>query len=211
MYRLSGSYDPQIGNLVFFDRDYDGSADHVGIISGITDSTDTTAGEITAIEGNSGNQVRMATYSMSDQQILGYAELPWQPTPAEQAQIDSVISQIDQMPSADEIDGKLLEYEEVEDHDGEEAYYTEVCQEVARVYYAYCQLSEELQALVTNAGKLLELEYIWSVTTLDSLSTVAAVSLLLRLVEFLPPIPGRGQLCRAGGGHRRGPVQRTVE
>lgn len=172
LYRLSGSYDPQIGNLVFFDRDYDGSADHVGIVSGRTDSTETTAGEITAIEGNSGNQVRMATYSMSDQQILGYAELPWQPTPAEQAQIDSVISQIDQMPSADEIDGKLLEYEEAEDYEGEEAYYTEVCQEVARVYYAYCQLSEELQALVTNAGKLLELEYIWSVTTLDLLDTI---------------------------------------
>ena len=90
--------------------------------------------------------------------------LETQPTEAEWDAIQSVIDRIDAMPSADEIDATLAEYEAAEDYEGEEAWYTQVAQQVAEAYYYYDQLIEEHRVLVTNADKLLELEYIWSVT-----------------------------------------------
>lgn len=94
------------------------------------------------------------------------------PTEEALVNVQQVIDLIDEMPSADEIDEALAEYEAVEDYEGEEVYYTQVSQQVAAAYYHYAQLTEEEQALVTNADKLMELEYIWSVTTLDLLDTI---------------------------------------
>ena len=84
--------------------------------------------------------------------------------------VDQVISLINAMPSADEIDEQLMWYEDAEDYEGEEAYYTKVCRQVAEVYHKYLMLSDEQKTQVTNADKLLELEYIWSVYTLEELA-----------------------------------------
>lgn len=79
-------------------------------------------------------------------------------------EVQNVITLIDEMPSADEIDAKMKEFEDAEDYEGEEAWLTEVYQQVAKAYYYYDLLSDEEKELVSNADKLLELEYIWSVT-----------------------------------------------
>ena len=73
-----------------------------------------------------------------------------------------VIKLIEEMPSADEIDAKLMEYEDAEDYEGYEEYYKEIVLQVKSVYGGYRALTDREKAAVTNADKLLELEYIWS-------------------------------------------------
>ena len=63
--RQSG-YAPQPGDLVFFNRDEERDADHMGIIESIG------AGWINVIEGNSESQVRTQGYALNDDQIIGY-------------------------------------------------------------------------------------------------------------------------------------------
>lgn len=80
----------------------------------------------------------------------------------DKAAVERVILLIDAMPSADEIDAKIAEFEEAEDYEGEEAWLTEVYQQIADVYIAYSELGELLRACVVNADKLMDVEYIWS-------------------------------------------------
>lgn len=63
--------DPRPGDLIFFDWDGDGSAEHVGAVLTVADGT------VTTIEGNSGGTVRSDTYLRSLSGILGYGALPW--------------------------------------------------------------------------------------------------------------------------------------
>lgn len=94
-------------------------------------------------------------------------------------EVQNVITLIDEMPSADEIDAKMKKFEDAEDYEGEEAWLTEVYQQVAKAYYYYDLLSDEEKELVSNADKLLELEYIWSVTeyvTSDEVSSITSAT-----------------------------------
>lgn len=90
----------------------------------------------------------------------------------DRAKVERVIRLIDAMPSADQIDAKIAEFEEAEDYEGEEAWLTEVYQQVGDVYFEYLELGIQLRSYVVNADKLLELEYIWSaqplITEIDS-------------------------------------------
>lgn len=88
-------------------------------------------------------------------------------TDEQKALVDEVIAAIEAIPSADEIDAKIMEFEGTEDYEGEEAYLTAVYADVKQTYIMYSALDDELKALVTNADKLLELEYIWSAKTID--------------------------------------------
>ena len=54
----AASHIPAPGELVFFDRDGNGTADHVGILVGITDSTEAAAGTFTTIEGDVADAVQ---------------------------------------------------------------------------------------------------------------------------------------------------------
>lgn len=64
------SYEPQAGDIIFFDWDdengQDGSADHVGIVQR------TENGIVYTVEGNSGDACRERQYSVGDYEILGY-------------------------------------------------------------------------------------------------------------------------------------------
>ena len=83
------------------------------------------------------------------------------------AMVERVILMIEEMPSADEIDAKIAEFEDAEDYEGEETWLTEVYQQVGDVYKEYYFLGNELQPYVVNVDKLMELEYIWSQMTLE--------------------------------------------
>lgn len=87
-------------------------------------------------------------------------------TGEQQAAVDAVIEAIEALPSADEIDAKIEEFEAAEDLEGEEAWLTEVYAQVREAYNRYAALDEELRGFVTNEDKLLELEYIWSAEVL---------------------------------------------
>ncbi len=208
LYRLAGEYTPVPGDLIFFDWEEDGTADHVGIVTELVPATEEEPAKIKTIEGNMGNQVAEQEYDMGDVIILGYAQLPEKPptyycglqehvhdesctdengvlicgiaehthtsdcgtvTDEEWAQVQQVIALIDTLPSADEIDAKIEEFENAEDYEGEEAWLSKVYSLIHEVYYIYYEpLTDNQKACVTNADKLLELECIWSATVLAS-------------------------------------------
>ncbi len=75
----TGEYQPMAGDLVFFDRDGDGSSDHVGLVAErIVDEQGTPTG-IKTIEGDVGDQVKYGICSVEDETILGYGILPDNP------------------------------------------------------------------------------------------------------------------------------------
>ncbi len=78
----SGGYTPETGDLVFFDRDGDGTADHAGIVETLEIAAKTGAdGSIcheyllTVIEGASPDCVSETKYSAADGTILGFCSL----------------------------------------------------------------------------------------------------------------------------------------
>lgn len=72
-------YEPQAGDLVFFDYDGDGSSDHMGIVAERVEDGQGELAEIKTIEGNAGDEVQYVTYSMDDKTIMGYGMLPENP------------------------------------------------------------------------------------------------------------------------------------
>lgn len=68
-HKASEGYGPQPGDIVFFQRAGEAIPGHVGIVTGVSGSN------ITTIEGNRGNQVAKASYTLDDGDILGFASM----------------------------------------------------------------------------------------------------------------------------------------
>lgn len=189
LYFAAEDYEPVPGDVVFFDLDGDGKSDHVGLLEELTEETKETKAQIRTIEGNSADQVREASYDADSTRILGYGSLgkAWEKYQEKMEAVNRVIAMIEALPSADEIDAKLAEFEEAEDYEGEEFWYTAVCQKVAEAYQYYMELTDDEKALVTNADKLMELEYIWSaVVLIDEITSDApTVTASVRTSEFI--------------------------
>lgn len=66
--RKSG-YSPQAGDLILFDWNHNGSAQHVGIVEKVED------GKVYTIEGNSSDAVKRRSYSLSSKDVLGYYQV----------------------------------------------------------------------------------------------------------------------------------------
>ena len=67
-YVSAGDYDPQPGDLIFFEDDeYRNQAGHIGIVENVSDTT------VYTIEGNSASEVRCKSYSLNDSNIMGYS------------------------------------------------------------------------------------------------------------------------------------------
>lgn len=87
LYRPADSdYEPQPGDLIFFDYDEyedpaEREANHVGFVYELIDATENEPAKIRTIEGNTANGVDYVTYDRDDETILGYAELPENPNP----------------------------------------------------------------------------------------------------------------------------------
>lgn len=62
----SNTYTPREGDIIFFDWDSDGLANHVGIVEKVKD------GKVHTIEGNSGDACKKLEYNSGDSRILGY-------------------------------------------------------------------------------------------------------------------------------------------
>ena len=93
---------------------------------------------------------------------------PVELTEEEQAQVEEVIALIDALPASEEIEETAAAFEEAEDEAGLEDYLSEVYPQVNAAYEAYSALTDAQKAEVTNADKLMELEWIWSATTLET-------------------------------------------
>ena len=76
LYRPAGDYEPQPGDVVFFDLDGDKAAEHVGIVAELIKATETEPAKLRTIEGNAGDAVRSLTYEADSAEILGFGVLP---------------------------------------------------------------------------------------------------------------------------------------
>lgn len=85
------------------------------------------------------------------------------------AEVDAVISAINALPSADEIEDTLAALED--DEDAYVSYLEELIPQVQVVYSRYQALSPGLVELVTNSDILLDLEWIWGAETIEFAST----------------------------------------
>lgn len=215
-------YEPEAGDILFFDRDGEERTNQMGIVS----SYNKEKNEIKVIEGNSGNEVKENTYDAGDAHIVRYlkiselekvykgtgeeaqdaeevqpVEAPAEETEAVQtdevkeegnpegedtegkeseekqeqdeegqlseeelSQVDEVIALIDDIPSPEEIQEKM---EALEDDEEEyEKYYLKLQKQVMEAFEAYEALSEAQQEKVTNAEKLLQMDWM-KAETLD--------------------------------------------
>ena len=66
------------GDLVFFDRDGDGTADRVAIVAEVTAGEEGAPSGITVIAGDVDHAVQQCSYAVEDSTILGYGSLPEQ-------------------------------------------------------------------------------------------------------------------------------------
>ena len=73
------SHEAAPGDLVFFDRDGDGTADRVAIVAEVTAGEEAAPSGITAIEGDVEHAVQQCSYAVEDSTILGYGSLPQGP------------------------------------------------------------------------------------------------------------------------------------
>ena len=72
------SHEAAPGDLVFFDRDGDGTADRVAIVAEVTAGEEAAPSGITVIEGDVDHAVQQCSYAVEDSTILGYGSLPEQ-------------------------------------------------------------------------------------------------------------------------------------
>ena len=60
------NYEPQAGDIIFFDWEGDGETDHVGIVEKCEN------GVVYTVEGNSGDACRQKQYTVGSSSIYGY-------------------------------------------------------------------------------------------------------------------------------------------
>jgi len=183
-----GEYTPVPGDLVFMDLDDNGYGDTVAIVKNLGDH------QLTVIQGDTETgSVEQISYTLSDVpvegekvllpgDILGYGILPENPASGEETTeaagteaaetepyeaVQQVIGEIDTLPAPEEIDAAVDAFEAQEDDSGLEVWYTEVSARVKEAYGHYSALTEEEKAAVTNADKLMQLQFIWAADTLE--------------------------------------------
>ena len=60
------TYEPKVGDIIFFDWEGDGTTDHVGIVEKCENST------VYTVEGNSGDACKQRQYAVGSSNIYGY-------------------------------------------------------------------------------------------------------------------------------------------
>ena len=84
-FEKAGEYEANVGDLIFFDTDEDGSADHVGILAEIITDSSAKEARYRVIEGDVDGEVRYETYYESDKSIAGYGRVSNQTVEKEEA------------------------------------------------------------------------------------------------------------------------------
>ena len=159
---------PAAGDAVFFDEDGDGTPDRSAIVQAAF--TDPEAAELgddqivrfTAIEGDVDGRVAAVEYAADDPAIFGYVALDTTPDEMQSIALNYVQGRIAELPTAAEIEARMAAYEAAEDWAGEEAWLTELYEQVGETYDHYTKLAEWLQHQLDGRDKLMELEFIWS-------------------------------------------------
>lgn len=113
-------------------------------------------------------------------------------TEEEQGQVDAVIALIDALPAQEEIAEKQASFEKAEDEEGYNAYLTEMIDQARAAYEAYEALTEEQKLAVTNADKLMELESLWAVQTLENIDKLTGDAAFVSSISVTSIADGTG-------------------
>ncbi len=89
LYSSASDTVPEPGDIIFFDWDWDGSSDHVGLVEEVTEDT------IKTIEGNSSDCVQRVKYDRTDSRIMGYGLLPLSPEDEAKAQVEQAKAEVE--------------------------------------------------------------------------------------------------------------------
>lgn len=108
-------------------------------------------------------------------------------TAEEMALVQQLIAIIDELPSSAEIEATFMEFDTAGDDAGYEAYVEEVFPKVKGAYAFYQSFSPEMQEMVTNADKLLDLEWIWGAMNFAITDTVNVYAVNRFSWEPMPP------------------------
>ncbi len=152
---------PIPGDIIFIDDDNDEKADYAGIIS------EETSNEYTIIIGDYENRVCEITLEKSAGNIIGMtiADKILEASTSEttKERIDFVTSEIDKLPSFEEISQTLSEFDANDDIDGYSTYFSAVVHKSHGVYAVWEDL-HIYRSLITNYDKLETYRSIWTTT-----------------------------------------------
>lgn len=84
LYTEAGSTAPASGDLVFLDRDHDGTTDHAGFVASVSES-----GAVRVIAGDWDNSVTQVSVAAGDAELLGFVSMP--ESAAEASEHDAVL------------------------------------------------------------------------------------------------------------------------
>lgn len=84
LYRAAGSCSPLRGDIVFLDRDHDGTTDHAGFVASVSES-----GAVRVIAGDWDNSVTQVSVAAGDAELLGFVSMP--ESAAEASEHDAVL------------------------------------------------------------------------------------------------------------------------
>lgn len=79
--------------------------------------------------------------------------------------VTTLNSMISQLPSTDEMDANLVAFEDANDMDGYEAYFTEIAVKAESAYAIYEVMDDDEISAVKDLDKLLDLEWTWNMQT----------------------------------------------
>jgi len=185
LWREKDAYTPEKGDVIFFDADCDGEAEHMGIIAEATPGADGQIEQLLTIEGNYGDCVQYVSHSAGEESIAGYGALPENPETADEEKqgeeqteaeagksAEDVTQMIEALPGREEIEERIAAFDEAGDEEGRDAYLAELRAQAGKIREAYDALTEEEQAKVTNLERLTELDWLRA----DSMEELRTVS-----------------------------------
>lgn len=161
-YRSAGDYLPMPGDLIFFDWDADENADHVGLVAQANANAAEILLSLTTMEGNVENQVAYRQYALpEDTRIMGFGQIAENEIMTAIEAIEALIAPIPPVEEVEEIMTALSGTDE------ENAYLMQIVELCLTAWKAYEPLGATQQSYVSNAHLLLDLEWLWSMHTLE--------------------------------------------
>ncbi len=154
LYRAADAYVPLAGDVVFFDWDEDGMADHTGLVASAYEGEN--GYTIETIEGDVDGVVITRMFVVNGTpSIIGFGQTGEN---EKQAFIDLLVKKLDALPTYEEVEANLTALED--DMDAYESYFKALYDRVFSAHVHYQALDEKYQSYVLNQDKLHNLTWV---------------------------------------------------
>ncbi len=154
--------DLEAGDLLFMDRDGNGTADAVGIVTDISKSAKS-GSMVTFIAGDWNDCVSEAELDLTDVSIMGYGKLDaafrYAVDEEDQERVNHVIALIDALPTEAQVRKQM----EGMDEESDEfiSWYKSLSEQALEAYICWQDLYDDLRALVPDTKKMEDLTWTW--------------------------------------------------